>query len=250
MSLVASRTVIEGREVAYRLRAAKSTRRLRVRVSPHGVDVIAPKDCEAVDAETFLQAHGEWVIAQIDRMQRLASARRARRVDTGSILLRGEPTRVFVEESSRPRRSNALIFDDGSVTIATGPATRTSAAKTLERWLRAQARADIEMHLADVVTRLGVHPGRIYVMDQRTKWGNCSKLRNLSFNWRMVMAPEHVRRYLVTHEAVHLAIPDHSQKFWLTVQSICPETERARQWLVANRDALFVDLAIVTAAAR
>jgi hypothetical protein len=33
---------------------------------------------------------------------------------------------------------------------------------------------------------------------------------------------------------VHLAVPDHSRKFWLTVQSLCPEMERARQWLVAN----------------
>jgi predicted metal-dependent hydrolase len=82
-------------------------------------------------------------------------------------------------------------------------------------------------------------------MDQRTKWGNCSRLRNLSFNWRLIMAPEHVLRYLVTHETVHLAIPDHSQKFWLTVQSICPESERARQWLVANGDRLLVDLAQV-----
>ena len=31
------------------------------------------------------------------------------------------------------------------------------------------------------------------------------------------------------HEAVHLAVPDHSAKFWLTVQSLCPETERAKQ---------------------
>ena len=72
--------------------------------------------------------------------------------------------------------------------------------------------------------------------------GNCSALGNLSFNWRLIMAPDFVLRYLVTHEAVHLAIPDHSQKFWLTVQSLCPETERARQWLVANAHRLLTPL--------
>ena len=60
-------------------------------------------------------------------------------------------------------------------------------------------------------------------MGQRTKWGNCSPLQNLSFNWRLIMAPEAVLRYLVTHEAVHLAVPDHSQEFWLTVRSLCPK---------------------------
>jgi predicted metal-dependent hydrolase len=51
-----------------------------------------------------------------------------------------------------------------------------------------------------------------------------------------------VLRYLVTHETVHLAIPDHSAKFWLTVQSICRDTERARHWLVAHAGDLTVDL--------
>ena len=75
-------------------------------------------------------------------------------------------------------------------------------------------------------------------MDQRTKWGNCSAKGNLSFNWRLILAPDYVLRYLVTHEAVHLAVPDHSAKFWLTVQSHCLDAERARQWLVANGDRL------------
>jgi hypothetical protein len=56
------------------------------------------------------------------------------------------------------------------------------------------------------------------------------------------VAPESVLRYLVTHEAVHLAILDHSQRFWLTLQSLCPETDRARQWLAANGTRLQVAL--------
>jgi predicted metal-dependent hydrolase len=56
------------------------------------------------------------------------------------------------------------------------------------------------------------------------------------------MALDHVLRYLVTHEVVHLAVPDHSNKFWLTVQSLCPQAERARQWLSANGHRLLVPL--------
>jgi predicted metal-dependent hydrolase len=84
--------------------------------------------------------------------------------------------------------------------------------------------------------------GRIYIMDQRTKWANCSRLRNLSFSWRIIMAPESVLRYLVAHEVVHLAVPDHSQRFWLTVQGICSDAEQSRQWLVANGVRLMLNL--------
>lgn len=79
-------------------------------------------------------------------------------------------------------------------------------------------------------------------MGQRTKWGNCPAGRNLSFNWRLIVAPDFVLRYLVTHEAVHLVVPDHSAKFWLTVQSLCPEAERAKQWICRHEAQLATDL--------
>jgi predicted metal-dependent hydrolase len=99
-----------------------------------------------------------------------------------------------------------------------------------------------------LTSRLGQHPKRVYVMGQRTKWGNCSSLKNLSFNWRLILAPDFVLHYLVTHEVAHLAIPDHSAKFWLTVQSLCPETERAKQWLCSRHSDIEISLEIACSA--
>jgi predicted metal-dependent hydrolase len=111
--------------------------------------------------------------------------------------------------------------------------------RSLKSWLRHQARAEIKRHLDAVTTRLRKRYRRVYVMEQRTKWGNCSARQNLSFNWRLILAPDFVLRYLVTHEAVHLNVP--SPKFWLTVQSLCPHTERAKQWLSANGTRLVLE---------
>jgi predicted metal-dependent hydrolase len=66
---------------------------------------------------------------------------------------------------------------------------QTPPARSLENWLRREARAQIEAHLQEVVRRTRRSPHRLYIMSQRTKWGNCSALGNLSFNWRSVMAP-------------------------------------------------------------
>ena len=103
-------------------------------------------------------------------------------------------------------------------------------------------RQAVDAHLAAALLKLSADAGRVYVMDRRTKWGNCSALGNLSFSWRLIMAPPFVLEYLVTHEAVHLVVPDHSKRFWLTVQSLCPRMERAKQWFVANSADLMVDL--------
>ena len=131
------------------------------------------------------------------------------------------------------------------IAVAFSPGTPTPLVRSLENCLRKQARDRIELHISSVGKRLKRQPGRVYVMGQRTKWGNCSTLGNLSFNWRLVMAPDYVLGYIVTHEMAHLAIPDHSAKFWLIVQCLCPETERARQWLVAHGAHLNRDLSAV-----
>jgi type I restriction enzyme, R subunit len=61
-------------------------------------------------------------------------------------------------------------------------------AKNFVQRQRAQWK-ELARHLAAAAIRLGQHPHRVYVMGQRTKWGNCSALRNLSFNWRLIQAP-------------------------------------------------------------
>jgi predicted metal-dependent hydrolase len=178
-------------------------------------------------------------------VERLRGVLRPRQRRAGEILFRGEPTRVRIEMTQARGRGNAIRLADGEIVIARGRESRTPATRSLENWLRKQARHEIERHLAALAVRLRQTPGRVYVMGQRTKWGNCSAGRNLSFNWRLILAPDFVLRYLVTHEAVHLAIPDHSAKFWLTVQSLCRETERAKQWLCRHQTQLHVDLASV-----
>ena len=164
------------------------------------------------------------------------------RKTVGEILYRGTPTPVRFQEITSRRGPNKVTLDDCGLTIIAGQHNHTAPSKSLENWLRRQAREEIAKQLAAVTSRLKRSPRKVFVMNQRTKWGNCSALQNLSFNWRLILAPEFVLRYLVTHEAVHLAIPDHSAKFWLTVQSHCRETERAKQWLCSRGSDLAVDV--------
>ncbi len=237
-----ARITINGRAVDYRVRPTDTQSRMRIRVGIGGVEVLQPISREPNDVKAFVRTHGEWVLDQLDRADRLRHALRVSQTPVGAILLGGNPTPIEVDETPRWGGSNRVLLGPQGLVIARGRGATITPARTLENWLRRQARVLIEPLVDSYACRLSVTPGRIYVMDQRTKWGSCSHLRNLSFNWRIVMAPHEVLRYLVAHKTAHLAVPDHSQKFWLTVQSICPESERARQWLFANGHRLLIDL--------
>lgn len=239
------RIVLHGRQVDYDLVVSKSAQQTRVRVGPGGVAVVQPVGASDEDVSAFLHRNERWVLTQLDRVANFSELRQPVGQQTGKIMYRGELTLVRVEYSDTKARGNCVMRYGGEIIVLRGPNTQTSAVRGLENWLRAQARVAIDDYLPVVTARIGHQPGRVYVMSQRTKWGNCSSRRNLSFNWRLILAPDFVFRYLVTHEVVHLAIPDHSAKFWLTVQSLCPEMDRAKQWLYRHHAELTVNLAHV-----
>ncbi len=231
-----------GRRIDYRVVRSRAARKLRVRVGPNGVEVVQPAARNGEDVSAFLDSNEAWILDQLQRVERLRSVRRPEQRRAGEILFRGEPTQLRIETTGGRARGNAICFANGEIVIQRRNGSRTPVARSLENWLRKQARKEIGRHLSVITVHLRQNPRRVYVMGQRTKWGNCSAERNLSFNWRLILAPDFVLQYLVTHETVHLAIPDHSVKFWLTVQSLCREMERAKQWLRSHQAQLTVDL--------
>ncbi len=78
---------------------------------------------------------------------------------------------------------------------------------------------------------LGVTFARIQVRDQRTRWGSCSSLGTLSFNWRLVLAPYDVLDYVVVHELCHLRVSNHSRWFWQLLEERRPHWHDQRDWL-------------------
>jgi predicted metal-dependent hydrolase len=231
------RKVIDGRTVSYQVVLSRTARALRLRVGPNGVEVARPVDRTKQDVDAFLDRHGTWILSELRRVDQLRHVRRSP-TPASHLLFRGVATPVRIETVDTRSRGAIVLHDGAQVVVRRGSDAQTTVERSLERWLRRQARTAILAELARITPRLGQAPNRVYVMGQRTKWGNCSSRQNLSFNWRLVLAPEFVLQYLVTHEAVHLAVPDHSAKFWLTVQSICPQSERARQWLAGRGDEL------------
>jgi predicted metal-dependent hydrolase len=219
-----------------------SAKKMRVRVDMTGVSVVKPAARADLDVIAFLRKNEKWLLLQLERLDRLRNVRRPSAIARSEILFRGRPTIVKVEEIRARLGPNRVELRDGELIIRTGFDPQTPPMRSLENFLRRAARIAISQKLKKVAEKLKRRPNTVYVMGQRTKWGNCSSRGNLSFNWRTIMAPDFVLEYLVTHEAVHLMVPDHSKRFWITVQSICPATSRARGWLSAHQNDLMIDL--------
>ena len=196
-------TVLRGNCVDYDVVISKAARQSRIRVGPGGIEVIQPVGDGEEDASAFLRRNENWVLAQLERVSSLPALRRPMRRQPSETLFRGESTPVRIEIAEMKARGNLVRWSEGEIIVRRG----------LENWLTQQARSAVVECLPELTARIRQRPGRVYVMDQRTKWGNCSSRGNLSFNWHLVLAPDFVLRYLVTHEVAHLAVPGPLRQF-------------------------------------
>jgi predicted metal-dependent hydrolase len=204
----------------YTLRRSPRARRVRVSVeSDGGVLVTLPRRAPARAADEAVRELAPWIERRRRDLAR-AAAELARTPGTlpylgRELCLVAEPARTRVH-----RRGDALLVPAGA-----------SAAAAVERWYRRAARAEIAPRLDAAVARAGTAYAKLTIRGQRTRWASCSASGAMSFNWRLLLAPEPVLDYVVEHEVCHLEVPDHSARFWRLLESRVPDWRAHARWL-------------------
>ena len=60
----------------------------------------------------------------------------------------------------------------------------------------------------------GLTYNRVFVKNQKTRWGSCSAKNNINLNVNLVRLSEELIDYVILHELVHTKIKNHSKLFW------------------------------------
>jgi len=207
-------------EISYRIRRSQRARRVRVTVDSAGeVEVVLPRRAAEREAAAAIRELGPWIERRMEEVARARDAVAARGdfVPYVGQLLRlvGEPGRTRVH-----RRGSELLVPIGE-----------QRAPALERWYRRAARAEIEPRLDRACALAGSSYSALTIRGQRTRWASCSPTGAMSFNWRLLLAPEPVLEYVVWHEVCHLEVMDHSPRFWELLSKRCPDYRDRSRWL-------------------
>lgn len=201
-------------------------RRLVLRLNTQGTAVLVtvPKGVSRASALEFTERSRAWIEQHVQR--RGGSIFLA----PGNILpLRGEE---FEIRRLASRRGTVVL--DPLTRVIHVPGDPEHVPRRLLDWLKAAARADLTAASQRYAQKMGVSFRRVTIRDQRSRWGSCSAAGDLSYSWRLILAPRYVLDYVAAHEVAHLKHLDHSPRFWRLVLTHCPEAARAKDWLKSH----------------
>ena len=208
-------------EVVFRRHAQARRLVLRLNSSGTGVLVTVPHGVSRLKALEFTARSRSWIEERVRHRGGLIQlapghvlplrgvAHEIRHVDSRRGVVTADPVRCLIHAPGDPAHVQRRILD----------------------FLKAEAREDLTRASEHYAALMGVSFRRIVIRDQRSRWGSCSASGELSYSWRLILAPAYVLDYVAAHEVAHLRHLDHSPRFWRLVLTHCRDAGRAKNWL-------------------
>ena len=224
----------------YTLRRSVKAKHLRFQISAsNGFVVVAPRHYHLDDLPQMLRTKRSWILKNITRCNTHPIPFHSDNIGTGdNIPYLGQQYQVCLN-SNYHSKCNVRLEDNAF--LIEGECANDAAA-ALKQWLNGQAHAYIKQRTSELAASLGVSYNRIFIRSQRTRWGSCSSMGNISLNWKLIMFPPRIIDYVIIHELAHLRVMGHGKAFWDVVAAHCPDWRACRQWMREHEGYLSIGL--------
>ena len=224
---------VAGRLLPVVLRRTAQAKRMTMRLAPDGseVRITLPRWARSVEALEFAQKRAGWLAGQ------LAAVPQPVELGHGTALPYLGQLRTILHDPAAARR---IRLEHDRLHVG-GPTE--SLIPRLTRWLEGEARRLLTEDLTYYCNAAAQPVPRLMLSRARRRWGSCAHDGTIRINWRLVMAPDYVRRSVVAHEVAHLVHFDHSPEFHAFLDQIFEgDIRAANRWLKRDGRSLYAVL--------
>ena len=214
-------------------RSRKRKRTISLQISDKSELVIAaPYFTPIGEINRFVQEKQTWINKTIQRHKEESIRNKAKEYNTGEMFYYlGElfPLEVFFE----PFEHAGVIFWNNRFHL------NAQENKDLRRYYfvslyKKKAREYINQRIDFYSSELNLRAKSVKITSAEKRWGSCSADDNLSFSFRLIMAPPYIIDYVIVHELMHIKEKNHSAAFWKLIEAVMPEYKIPRRWLKDN----------------
>ncbi len=230
----------------YQINRSQRRRTLAIKITRGEVVVQAPSFMAEQDIHGFVMAKRAWIEKHQQKQQQQLASLPQRSWQAGERWRwLGEPMQLEVQQGTRKK-----VWRDGEklhavITKRSHPDKEPR--QIIIDWYKQQALIWLDKFFTRWPKEHGLNPAGWKLANFTSKWGHCTRGGQLSFTWKLWVAPEWVVENVVIHELCHLREFNHSPAFWALVAKHSATYKEAELWLrqhgltVLNRN--FIDYA-------
>jgi predicted metal-dependent hydrolase len=198
------------------------------------VEVQAPKGTPDERVLQLVEEKWELIQQKLKEMQdRLQGPQKKDYVQGESFLYLGNHYPVQILENNQMDQ-DYVVFEGEKLRIYVKKMEDESLKQALKRFYYQQCKALVEKSITSYQSYFKTKPRSIRITDSKTTWGTCDSRQQLTFNWRLAMAPREVVDYVVVHEMCHMVHLNHERSFWRLVGKIMPDYKEKENWLAVS----------------
>jgi predicted metal-dependent hydrolase len=205
------------------------------------VQVIVPETLSEQRIEAIIQQRRQWIQQKLRLQSEQVPARAKEYVSGESFSYLGKNYRLkVIEHVPTEVKLKCGMLQVGVYPNIPQQDKQDYIRQQLVQWYQYHAKERLQEKTHRFARMLNVKPRSISIRDFSSRWGSCLVTDDISYNWRIVIAPHAIVDYVVVHELCHLLEHNHSEPFWKTVGKIIPNYRECKEWLKLNGQRLIV----------
>lgn len=217
-------------EVKYKKRTSMS-----IHIDSYGnVEVHAPKGISDVHVIQALEGKWEWIQQKLKEMKARTLESTVKTYERGeSFLYLGKEYPIQISHDINIQQ-DYVVFEGDTLHIFVKQLEDDKIKQALKRFYYQQCKMLVEKRIKSYQSHFKLKPRSIRITDNKTNWGTCDSRQQLTFNWKLAMAPQSVIDYVVVHEMCHMVHLNHDRSFWRLVGRILPDYKQQENWLALS----------------
>lgn len=198
------------------------------------VEVQASKGTSEESVLQFLEEKWEWILEKKKEMIDRMNGPNEKVYQQGeTFLYLGNAYPIQITHDMTLIQDKA-VFEGDKLHIYVKQLEDEKIKQALKRFYYQHCKTLVEKSIRTHQGHFKVKPRSIRINDSKTTWGTCDAQQQLTFNWKLAMAPIDVIDYVVVHEMCHLVHLNHDRSFWRLVGKIMPDYEQRENWLALS----------------
>ena len=199
-----------------------------IKVIDGSVQVIVPDQLSNARVQEIIQTRTSWIRRKLREQSQAVTPKPKEYVSGESFTYLGRNYRLKVLSGGN---REAKLFGGYLEMGVSKNSKKSDIRNALTDWYERHALERLVEKTKRYAGIMSVSPNSVSVRGYKSRWGSCSSNGDISYNWRIIIAPHQIVDYLVVHELCHLEHPNHSPAYWKTVKRVIPDYLVCRKWL-------------------